>query len=124
MNTNVVDLTGRELISPDDVDWQSMSVDGRVLDGIKMYPLTTTPDGWQSYWMKLNPGVRSIMHRHSAVEMIAVMRGSLEDCDGATFNTSEVVVYPEGSTHLLSTHEGCILLVVESKPSTVVAEGL
>ncbi|MCY1296522.1 hypothetical protein D9M69_552670 [compost metagenome] len=116
----VVDLVGRQQISPDTVDWEPMLVEGCMLEGISMYPLADTAEGWKSYWMKLNPGVSSIMHRHGSTEMVAVVRGSVQDCDGVVFNAPDVILYPAGSTHVLDSTEGCTLLVVESLPSSVV----
>lgn len=112
------DLTGRRLVGPLGVDWQPMRLDGRVLEGVTMCALVEAPEHWRSYWMKMEAGSRSVMHRHSATEMLVVVAGAAEDCDGAVFRLGDAVVYPVGSTHLLYSPEGCTLLVVESLEST------
>ncbi|AHL77616.1 hypothetical protein CH92_04455 [Stutzerimonas stutzeri] len=112
-------LQGRKTIAAKDAHWQPMHVADIKLDGVTMHLLVEADDRWRSYWMKMEAGSRSIMHRHSATEMLIVVEGSVTDCDGAVFRAADVVVYSVGSTHVLSSPRGCTLLVVESCASTL-----
>lgn len=109
------ELHGRKLILARDACWRPMHVAGKKLDGVTMHPLVDAPKQWRSYWMKMEGGSRSTMHRHSATKMVVVVAGSAEDRDGVVFRESDVVTYPVGSTHILSSPAGCSLLVVDSK---------
>ncbi|WP_082045794.1 MULTISPECIES: cupin domain-containing protein [Pseudomonas] len=119
MSFSHVDLVGRRHTAIVDADWQPMYVGETRLPGVSVCNLVDVPEHWSSYWMKMEAGAHSIMHRHSAIEMVVVLQGSIEDCDRRIFQTTEAVVYPAGSIHLLSSPTGCVLLIVESQPSVV-----
>jgi hypothetical protein len=112
------DLAGRYLIKLEGAVWEPMSIAGQPLEGVFKCLLVSTPEHWESYWMKMCPETRSVIHRHTANEMLLVMQGSVQDSDGSVFRASDVIVYPADSSHVLFSPEGCMLLVVESRAST------
>ncbi|MEG9624907.1 cupin domain-containing protein [Pseudomonas guariconensis] len=69
--------------------------------------------------MKMAPGSRSVPHRHAATELLQVLEGEVMDVDGQVFRAGDSLVYAAGSEHWLRSPRGCLLLVVESEPSSL-----
>lgn len=108
----------REVHSPAQALWQPMLLGGQRLAGVSWKTLADAGP-WQAYWMKMSPGSRSIPHRHAAVELLQVLEGEVMDVDGQLFRAGDSLVYAPGSEHWLRSPQGCLLLVVESEPSTL-----
>lgn len=112
-------LNGRCSYTIDSVDWRPMSIDGTVLPGFSWIPLASDEGAvWSSYWMKMAPGARSMVHRHEATELLLIKEGFFSDADGASYAAGDVVTYAAGSTHSSFSDLGCIVLVVTGAPST------
>ena len=77
---------------------------------------------WKSYWMRLQPGARSLDHRHDSTELVVILDGVFTDHDGTDFLPGQTVSYPAGSRHSTSSHEGCTVLVVARTESTIVTQ--
>lgn len=108
----------REAHTPSQVQWQPMLLGGQRLEGVSWKTLADTGP-WQAYWMKMAPGSRSVPHRHAATELPQVLEGEVMDVDGQVFRAGDSLVYAAGSEHWLRSPRGCLVLVVESEPSTL-----
>lgn len=111
---------GRRSYSIDERDWSPMKIGDAVLPGFFSIPVAVDDNGaWSSYWMRLQPGARSLEHRHESTELIMILDGVFTDDDGTDFTPGQTVCYPAGSRHSTSSKEGCTVLVVEHAPSTI-----
>jgi anti-sigma factor ChrR (cupin superfamily) len=114
---------GRRWYAIDERDWRPMTIGDTPLEGFTWIPLADDESGaWHSYWMRLQPGARSMQHRHDATELIMVLEGIFTDDDGADFLPGQTVAYPAGSCHSTYSERGCTVLVVEGRSSSVVAQ--
>ena len=114
---------GRRLYSIDERDWRPMKIGETVLHGFFWIPVANDERGaWSSYWMRLQPGARSLEHQHDSTELILILEGVFTDDDGTDFLPGQTVSYPAGSRHSTSSKEGCTVLVVAHTGSTIVSQ--
>jgi anti-sigma factor ChrR (cupin superfamily) len=114
---------GRRWYAIDERDWRPMTIGDTVLPGFFWIPVALDESGaWHSYWMRLDPGARSYVHRHDGTELIMVLDGVFTDDDGSDFLPGQTVSYPAGSRHSTYSAQGCTVLVVEGKASSIVAD--
>jgi len=67
-------------------DWQPMKIGDTVLHGFFSIPVADDERGrWTSYWMRVEPGARSPVHRHDTTELIMVLDGVFTDDDGSDY---------------------------------------
>lgn len=110
----------RHIHRPEHANWQPMLLGDRTLEGITWATLAD-PGPWQGYWMRMSPGSQSLPHRHAATELLQVVEGEVLDSDGQVLRAGDSLVYGEGSTHWLRSPQGCLLLVIESQPSSLLS---
>ncbi|MDF0732289.1 cupin domain-containing protein [Pseudomonas entomophila] len=108
----------RHIHRPHQAHWQPMLLGDRILEGITWATLTAAGP-WQGYWMRMSPGSRSLPHRHAATELVQVLQGEVVDSDGQRLQAGDSLVYAAGSEHWLQSPNGCLLLVIESQPSSL-----
>lgn len=73
------------------------------------------PDGPSAAFLRYQPGAKLARHRHSGLEHIFVLAGSQEDERGRYF-AGALVVNPVGSSHQVSSRDGCIVLALWERP--------
>jgi anti-sigma factor ChrR (cupin superfamily) len=90
--------------------------------------------GWQTFWpgierrvlyeqegsgsaalLRYQPGAKTPPHRHAGLEHIYVLRGSQRDERGR-YEAGTLVVNEPGSSHQVTSDDGCVVLVVWQKP--------
>ena len=98
--------------------WTDLIIDGNVLPGITYFMLESN-DSWCSYWMKMASNCQSVLHRHTNVELITILSGTVQDSTGITYERGDSVVYGKNSVHQLYSADGCTMLVVESTPPVI-----
>jgi anti-sigma factor ChrR (cupin superfamily) len=59
----------------------------------------------------MDPGARSLPHKHQGFEEFYMINGELEDADGKIFKKGDFVTFEPGSTHNSFTKNGCLLIV-------------
>jgi anti-sigma factor ChrR (cupin superfamily) len=101
-------------------DWQPMKIGDTVLHGFFSIPVADDERGrWTSYWMRVEPGARSPVHRHDTTELIMVLDGVFTDDDGSDYLPGHTVTWPAGSTHSTTSASGCTVLVVAHTGSSI-----
>ncbi len=76
-------------------------------------PLSKT--GPSAAFIKYAPGAQVPRHLHPGVEHIIILSGSQTDERG-TYGRGTCVMNPPGSTHAVSSPEGCLVLAIWSRP--------
>ena len=66
-----------------------------------------------SYLMRMEPGARTISHRHAGVEDFLILEGQLIESDGTVLEAGDFVSYEPGTRHNSWTRTGCLLAVFE-----------
>src|SRR4051812_23605966 len=87
---------------PDRLSWTPMR------PGIEMHRIYQNgPDGPSAAFLRYQPGATLPRHRHAGLEHIFVLAGSQRDEHG-TYEAGSMVVNPPGTSHHVSSPEGCI----------------
>ena len=63
-----------------------------------------------SYISKLEPGTKTIPHRHTDYEEFLILEGELIDSDGTIFKKGDFITFEPGSSHNSYTQKGCTIL--------------
>ena len=85
---------------------------GKVVNGMSWHKISYDKiNGQGSFILKMDPGAKSIPHRHVSYEEFYVLDGELIDADGKIFKKGDFVSYEPGSTHSSHTNNGCLILV-------------
>ena len=63
-----------------------------------------------TYISKLEPGTRTIPHKHSGYEEFLILKGELIDSDGTIFKKGDFITYKPNSIHSSYTKKGCLIL--------------
>ena len=67
--------------------------------------------GYGTYVLKMDPGSKSLPHKHTGHEEFLMLEGELIDPDGKVFKKGEFVSFEPGSKHSSYTKNGCLVLV-------------
>ena len=67
--------------------------------------------GQGSYILKMEPGAKSLPHKHANYEEFLVLDGELIDSDNTIFKKGEFITFEPGSSHSSYTKTGCLALV-------------
>ena len=63
-----------------------------------------------TYISKLEPGTKTIPHKHLGYEEFLILEGELIDSDGKTFKKGDFISYEPNSCHSSYTKKGCLIL--------------
>ncbi|MSP82834.1 MAG: cupin [Alphaproteobacteria bacterium] len=61
------------------------------------------------YLVRFAPGARSLPHEHLGYEEFVILKGDLEDSDGAIYRTGDCVSLKPGSRHWSRSRKGCLI---------------
>ena len=67
--------------------------------------------GYGTYVLKMDPGAKSLPHKHAGHEEFLMLEGELLDADGKVFKKGDFVSFEPGSKHSSYTKNGCLVLV-------------
>ena len=69
--------------------------------------------GQGSYILKMEPGSKSLSHKHIDYEEFLILDGELIDSDDKIFKKGDFITFEPGSSHSSYTKTGCLLLVFQ-----------
>tara|TARA_B100001057_G_scaffold73391_1_gene67712 strand:+ start:292 stop:642 length:351 start_codon:yes stop_codon:yes gene_type:complete len=86
---------------------------GKIVNGMFWHKISYDKKngGYGTYFLKMEPGAKSLLHEHKGFEEFLVIDGELKDADGKIFKKGDLVTFFPGSTHNSFTKNGCLLLV-------------
>ena len=64
-----------------------------------------------TYVLKMDPGTKSLPHKHTGYEEFLMLDGELTDPDGKIFKKGDFISFEPGSKHSSFTKNGCLVLV-------------
>lgn len=100
----------------DALDWQPLHAGVEIVD---LY--SPVADGARAALLRYQPGASVPWHVHGGYEHILVLHGSQQDGNGV-YRAGTLVVNLPGSTHQVSSAEGCIVLAVWQRPVQLLQE--
>ena len=78
--------------------------------------------GQGSYILKMEPGAKSLPHKHINYEEFLILDGELIDPDDKIFKKGEFITFEPGSSHSSYTKTGCLLLVFQRARNELLKE--
>ena len=78
--------------------------------------------GQGSYILKMEPGAKSLPHKHINYEEFLILDGELIDPDDKIFKKGDFITFEPGSSHSSYTKTGCLLLVFQRARNELLKE--
>jgi len=94
--------------------FQPYDLEGPVQPEMSWLPISYRKDSQVgSYFMRMQPGAKTIAHDHPGHEEFLVLESELIDSDGTVFKAGDFVSFTPGTHHWSRTETGCVLAVFE-----------
>ena len=107
-------MSKRKITNPLNVKFEPFDNYGAPLTGMSWHKISyNKKTGQGSYILKMEPGAKSLLHKHINYEEFLVLNGELIDSDGKIFKKGDFITFEPGSTHSSYTKTGCLLLVFQ-----------
>ena len=86
---------------------------GSVIAGMHWHKISYSREngGQGTYVLKMDPRVKSLLHKHTGYEEFLMLDGELIDPDNKVFKKGDFVTFEPGSSHSSYTKNGCLILV-------------
>ena len=86
---------------------------GTVIPGMSWHKISYSKEngGQGTYVLKMEPGAKSLSHKHTGFEEFLMLDGELTDPDGKIFKKGDFITFESGSKHSSHTVNGCLVLV-------------
>jgi len=87
---------------------------GAPVSGMSWHKISYNKEtGQGSYILKMEPGAKSLSHKHINYEEFLMLDGELIDPDNKVFKKGDFITFEPGSSHSSYTKTGCLLLVFQ-----------
>jgi len=87
---------------------------GTPVSGMSWHKISYNKEtGQGSYILKMEPGAKSLSHKHINYEEFLMLDGELIDPDNKVFKKGDFITFEPGSSHSSYTKTGCLLLVFQ-----------
>jgi len=87
---------------------------GAPVSGMSWHKISYNKEtGQGSYILKMEPGAKSLPHKHINYEEFLMLDGELIDPDNKVFKKGDFITFEPGSSHSSYTKTGCLLLVFQ-----------
>ena len=106
-------MTKRKITNLYNVKFEPFDNYGEVVDGMSWHKISYNKKngGQGSYLLKMEPGAKSLLHKHIGYEEFLMLEGELIDPDNKIFKKGDFVTFEPGSRHSSYTKGGCLILV-------------
>ena len=111
----------RIITDPFNLKFEPFDNYGKAIKGMSWHKISyDKKTGQGSYILKMDPGAKTIPHKHINYEEFYILDGDLIDADGKTFKRGNFVTFEPGSSHSSYTEKGCLILVfMRSRNKTI-----
>ena len=111
----------RIITDPFNLKFEPFDNYGKAIVGMSWHKISyDKKTGQGSYILKMDPGAKTIPHKHINYEEFYMLDGDLTDADGKTFKRGNFVTFEPGSSHSSYTEKGCLILVfMRSRNKTI-----
>ena len=107
-------MSKRKITNPLNVKFEPFDNYGAPISGMSWHKISYNKEtGQGSYILKMEPGAKSLSHKHISYEEFLILDGELIDPDNKTFKKGDFVTFEPGSSHFSYTKIGCLLLVFQ-----------
>ena len=102
----------RKITDTSNVKFEPYNNYGSVVLGMNWHKITYNKEtGQGTYILKMDPGTKSLHHKHADYEEFLILDGELIDPDNKVFKKGDFVTFEPGSAHSSYTKNGCLILV-------------
>ena len=107
-------MSKRKITNPLNVKFEPFDNYGTSIPGMSWHKISYNKEtGQGSYILKMEPGAKSLPHKHINYEEFLVLNGELIDSDSKIFKKGDFITFEPSSTHSSYTKTGCLLLVFQ-----------
>ena len=105
-------MNARKVTNPFNVKFEPFDNYGLPIPGMSWHKITySKKNGQGTYILKMDPGAKSLPHKHTNYEEFIMLDGELVDPDNKVFKKGDIVTFDPGSSHSSYTKNGCLVLV-------------
>jgi len=106
-------MTERKITNPYDVEFIPFDNYGVTVPGMSWHKISYNKEngGQGTYILKMEPGAKSLPHKHKGFEEFLMLEGELIDPDGKIFKKGDFISFEPESSHSSHTINGCLVLV-------------
>ena len=105
-------MSKRTITNPLNVKFEPFDNYGSPIPGMSWHKISYNKKiGQGSYILKMEPGAKSLPHKHTNYEEFLLLDGELIDHDDKIFKKGDFITFEPGSSHSSYTKTGCLLLV-------------
>ena len=105
-------MSKRKITNPLNVKFEPFDNYGAPVSGMSWHKISYNKEkGQGSYILKMEPGAKSLPHKHVNYEEFLMLDGELTDRDNKVFKKGDFVTFEPGSKHSSHTKNGCLVLV-------------
>ena len=105
-------MSKRKITDPFNVNFEPFDLYGDSIPGMSWHKVSYNSEGGHgSYILKMDPGAKSLPHKHINYEEFLMLDGELFDPDNKIFKKGDFITFEPGSTHSSYTKDGCLILV-------------
>ena len=107
-------MSKRKITDPYKVKFEPFDNYGATVPGMSWHKISYNKEtGQGSYILKMEPGAKSLPHKHINFEEFLMLDGELIDPDNKVFKKGNLITFEPGSSHSSYTKTGCLLLVFQ-----------
>ena len=105
-------MSKRKITNSLNVKFEPFDNYGAPIPGMSWHKISYNKEtGQGSYVLKMEPGAKSLLHKHVSYEEFLILDGELIDLDKKIFKKGDFITFEPGSSHSSYTETGCLLLV-------------
>jgi len=102
----------RKITNPYKVKFEPFDNYGAPVPGMSWHKISYNEEtGQGSYILKMEPGAKSLLHKHISYEEFLMLDGELIDPDNKVFKKGDFITFEPGSSHSSYSKTGCLMLV-------------
>ena len=107
-------MSKRKITNPLNVKFEPFDNYGVPITGMSWHKISyNEKTGQGSYILKMEPGAKSLPHKHINYEEFLILEGELIDHDDKIFKKGDFITFEPESSHSSYTKTGCLLLVFQ-----------
>ena len=107
-------MSKRKITNPNKLKFYPFDNYGAPVPGMSWHKISYNKEtGQGSYILKMEPGAKSLHHKHINYEEFLLLDGELIDPDNKVFKKGDFITFEPGSSHSSYTKTGCLLLVFQ-----------
>tara|TARA_B110000438_G_scaffold260284_1_gene270257 strand:- start:499 stop:843 length:345 start_codon:yes stop_codon:yes gene_type:complete len=105
-------MNKRKITNPFNIKFEPFDNYGSVTEKMSWHKITYSKEtGKGTYILKMEPGAKSVPHKHTNYEEFIILDGELFDADDKILKKGDIITYEPGSSHSSYTKNGCLILV-------------